>query len=73
MNMPVRKYLTKEENDVQTFILISKFIMALKMNMHRLVNLRFVIAASIKVVKASFHGWNGYAWRSNQFRLLRVR
>ena len=40
------------------------------MKMHRLVNLRFVIAASIKMVKASLHGWNGYAWSSNQFRLL---
>ena len=73
MHMPARKYFNKrKELDVQTFRLISKFIMAMKMKMHRLVNLRFVIAASIKMVKASLHGWNGYAWSSNQFRLLRV-
>ena len=62
----------RKELDVQTFRLISKFIMALNMKMHRLVYLRFVIAASIKMVKASFLGWNGLAWSSNQFHLLSV-
>ena len=53
MHMPARKDFNKrKELDVQTLRLISKFIMAMKM--HRLVNLRFVIAASIKWSKHLF-------------------
>ena len=51
MDMTVRKDFNKrKELDIQTFILISKFIMAMKM--HRLVNLRIVIMAGMDMLGA---------------------